>query len=176
MKRLTLRNRGPKLGIRQIKMMEKQLGCELPESYKKFFLKNNGGIPNRSFYYLKSLKENPYPQCVSRFFFIDKNLAKPSSKADVFSISYNRYLFKEVCPNVIPDDSLVIGEDERENMIILRIKGRRYGQVALKLVGEAPEPQENTDQNVYKIAKTFSDFLDTLLDNDEIEDEDEDEE
>jgi len=121
---------------------------------------------------LKSLKENPFPQSISRFFFVDSNLAEPSSKADVFSISYNRYLFSEVCPNVIPDDSLVIGEDERENMIVLRIKGKKVGKVALKLVGEAPDPQEYTEINIYHISNSFSEFLGMLLDSDEVECED----
>lgn len=173
MKRLTLRNGGSKLGIRQIKTMEKQLGFELPEDYKNFLLKHNGGeVTGRSnFYYNKSSD----PTYVTFFCLVDEHLAEPQEKADAYSISFQRYKFQEENPGVIPDNCLVVGKDYLGCLILLRTQGRRRGQVDYKMIDEWPEPEEDREQDVYRLAKTFSEFLDMLLDDDEVEFKDDDE-
>jgi len=50
MAKLTFRNSGPKIAARQIRAIEEQLGSKLPEDYRRFLLRTNGGTPSRVYF------------------------------------------------------------------------------------------------------------------------------
>ncbi len=158
MQRLAFEYCGPKLRASQIKAMEAQLGCSLPEDYRSFLLRHNGGTPKRKFFMYKPSAE--YPSQVSRFYFIDKFLAEPSSKAANGSLSSQLYFHRN---DDLLKDCLLIAEDEIADPILLGLKGRRRGKVMLQTIVEGAELIElEPGPSVSPLAKTFAEFLDDL--------------
>ncbi len=68
----------------------------------------------------------------------------------------------------MPDDCLIVGKAARDDLVLLRIRGKRRGQVDLKNMEELGPPLadgewgENKEEGVHPLAKSFSAFLEML--------------
>ena len=52
MDELTVDFSGPLISVAEIGQLEQQLGCTLPEDYRDFLLKHNGGIPSKGYFFV----------------------------------------------------------------------------------------------------------------------------
>ncbi len=155
-------NCGPKLVAKQLRALEAQLGCELPEDYREFLLKHNGGDPDKKCFVAN--EGDAETTWVDFFHQVDQHLADPSEEAEPCSIAFERYASGEVTP----DDCLIIGKAARDDLVLLRIRGKRRGQIDLKNMEELGPPLADSDwgkdkeQGVHPLAKSFSAFLEML--------------
>lgn len=160
-KDLTFTFRGRKLAEKRIRSLEELLDCALPVDYRAFLLKHNGGDPNRRFFFVRQTGRTTI---LDSFLMVDANLVAPREDASPSSISYMHHAFGRF----VPPDCLIIGIVARDNLLLLRIRGKRRGRVDLKVMGDMPLPPDIADwerdpeQCVIPIAKSFSVFLDML--------------
>jgi hypothetical protein len=155
-------NCGPKLVAKQLKALETQLGCELPEDYREFLLKHNGGDPDKKCFYAS--RGDAETTWVDFFHQVDEHLGGSCEEAEPCSIAFERFAYGEVTP----DDCLIIGKAARDDLLLLRIRGKRRGQIDLKNMEELGPPLADSDwgadkeQGVRPVAKSFSAFLKML--------------
>lgn len=162
MAEMTFTNCGPKLGPNELRALEEQLGCELPTDYREFLLRHNGGDPDKKCFYAS--KGDAETTWVDFFHQVDEHLAGPCEEAEPCSIAFERFASAEVTP----DDCLIIGKAARDDLLLLRIRGKRRGQIDLKNMEELGPPLADSDwgkdkeEGVHPLAKSFSAFLEML--------------
>lgn len=168
-----------------IKNIEKEKNCILPESYKKFLLAYNGGEPYWDCFKIRGRVVNGQSTSSSvRFFF--------GICPDTNSVMHNYDIFEAIKgrKNRIPEEFLPIGTDSFGNDICIGIKGKYYGkiyfwdheleagaikfvyenfglEVAMKNTGLTAEEitnygDEPTYKNIHFIANSFDEFLDNM--------------
>src|SRR5687767_10317127 len=103
---------GPKLTAARLKALESQLGCRLPDAYRKFLLRHNGGVPSKPVF--RATKREADPDWVDFFHHADEFLATPNKKAHPFSLASIHY----AAGGLIPDDCLIIGMASRDNLLL----------------------------------------------------------
>ena len=129
-----------------------ELGIQLPESYRKFLLRNNGGRPNPTVFPIFGDSTDTHG-ILNEFCCICKKNSN--------DLIYKRGVFD----GRVPDNFLIIGNDPGGNQICLSIAGNDYGKVYFwDHENEVAEGEEPGYQNVYLIANSFDEFLDTLQD------------
>lgn len=121
-----------------------------PSDYRKFLLAHNGGRPVPSAFPLFGLDKNPYGN-VHYFFGIENN--GDDDSCDLLSIF-------EIMRDRLPGNLIAIADDGCGDLICLSVSGEDVGAVVFWNQHNVPETPDYS--NVYFIANSFSDFLDSL--------------
>lgn len=136
---------GVKLLKNDFDEFEKEIGSKLPDDFKEFYLKHNGGMPSKRF--IDSNHE------ASQFF----NIGNPID----YSILSIRKVIHE---SNNPKWGIVFASDPFGNNFILDLRsGNSYGNIWF-FDHEKVEPPT-------VLAKTFKDFINSLKSEEEVEDE-----
>lgn len=131
-----------------IKRLEKKTKTELPHGYREFLLKYNGGHVDPKYYPIQGLYNNPFGE-IQLFFGINHPIesCRPDWNHEVFC-------------NRMPIGFFPIAAEGGGNIICLSLKGNTQGGVFYWNHDEETEPP--TFANVYKIADSFEQFLESL--------------
>jgi len=138
----------------QIAAVERQLGSSLPRDYRDFLLAHNGGRVRPAVF---SVHGNPHfgSKCVVHFF----NAIDPGKSHDL--------LWKaEIYRNRMPLGFLSVASDPGGNQICLVLSGSNIGKVVFwdHHCEEMDEDMPPSEDNVYLIANSFTEFLESLTD------------
>ncbi len=143
-----IENPGKKLKFNDIKNLEKQFNVILPEDYIEFLLQYNGGLPTPNAYYVEGHPEEILG--IQVFFGIGREIE--SSCLD-WNYKESRYS--------IPSELFPIGCSDTDDWICFSLQGESKGSVFFwDAMAESEKPSYS---NVYKIADSFSDFLNGLF-------------
>ena len=142
--------------ILEIENAEKEIGISFPKIYKDFLLKVNGGHPDKdTFPMLESYNEKfDYVGSSIAWFNAICNDEYSNLVKDCFGIGYE-----------YPKDLMPIASDPGGNIICLGISGEVYGKVYFwDIRGQAAAfgVKEPWYRNVYLIANSFEDFINSL--------------
>jgi hypothetical protein len=149
---------GPRMSVAGIKEVEGELGCPFPTEYKQFLKKFNGGHSRPAYFIAYPGQE--YPAYVTSFTQIDAYGAIPDVASNVNSISRQRHIY-EVTYGLVPKDWLVIGMDDTDNLIVIRLTGKQADSIGFVFAGEEFSIQEKPNK-VYLLAKSFNEFIASL--------------
>ena len=128
-----------------IDSFEKHIGFLLPDDYKQFLFEYNGGLARYNYFWVDDLDEE-LPLHVLYGLGLDKNLDLKT---------WNDEYVDDLCSN-----SIIIGHDPGSGLIVLindnEDGGIYYWDHTFNF------EQSNEDENTYKIADTFQDFINGL--------------
>ena len=137
------------LAAEDIKILEANLKITLPSNYKNFLLKYNGGKPNPDCFPIEGLKNNPYGG-VRLFFGIDRDIQSNN-------IDWNY----DVMRGRLPTGLLPIASNGSGDILCLALSDVDEGKLYFwDYYGEQNPP---TFDNLYFIANSFGEFLDSLF-------------
>ena len=145
------------LSATDIDEFESRNRIRLPESYKQFLLKFNGGVPKQDTFPLPSHREGDMD--VSVFYDID-------GKDEHLQLQRNFDFHKENLLDPAFADLFPIGYDSFGDPICLDLSEERFGAVIF--VDMVPIWKDHTAKDIYVIADNFDAFLEMLY---EVEDE-----
>ena len=141
---------GELLSEQEIASVESQLGFSLPGDYRNFLLSHNGGRPEPRGFAIES--DKPNDRSVVHYFFC-------ANKGDV----YDLVTWAKRARGRIPANLLPVALDPFGNLICLSVSGGERGKVYFwdheREAGESDSPGYD---NVYFVADSFRDFLDSL--------------
>jgi cell wall assembly regulator SMI1 len=131
-----------------IDQLEHAIGMRLPDDYKAFLLRYNGGVPTPAAFPIDRFENNPYG-VVQVLFRID-------GKIESSNLDWNYGVMNgRIQSNLFP-----VGCDGSGDLICVSLFGDDAGSVVFwDYYGETPEPSYS---NVYHIADSFSEFLTSL--------------
>lgn len=139
--------------ITEINMFEKSQNIILPDDYKDFLMKFNGGKPAvRRF----ETMDGKHTSSLMLLFPITKNF-QPNLKS-----AYNEYNREQI----IPSNLLAIGNDPIDNIICISTSGKDVGCVyywSLDLEEFDEEDFQPSSKNMSLIAKSFTEFIGNLF-------------
>jgi hypothetical protein len=140
-----------------IREAERQIGVPLPQAYKQFLLKYNGGRPEPAAFRITwSGQEWADDWSVDTVHMLLG--LRPGDEAD-FLTDFESYQGR------IPNDTVPIGYDPGGNLLLLGVRGRNTGKVFFWMQDyEVEEGQTPDYSNVGFVASSFSEFLDSLVD------------
>ena len=139
---------GPSLTDQDIDSLESRIGSKLPVEYRHFLLRHNGGRPTPNAFPIEGFPDNPFG-VIQVFFRVNGSLE-----------SSNAIWNWEVGRGRMPSNLLPIACDDGGDLICLSLFGEDAGAVLFwDFYGESPEPSYS---NVYRIARTFAEFLDGI--------------
>lgn len=141
-----------------IDVFETKNGIRLPESYREFLLKHNGGAPKQDTFVLPSHRERKMD--VKIFYGIDH----PN---EFLQLQWQYDFHHENLIDSAFSDLFPVGNDSFGDPIYLDLSSERYGAVIF--FDMVPIWKEHTAKDLYVVADTFSAFLNMLY---EYEDED----
>jgi hypothetical protein len=140
----------PAVPKEHIDQLESEMGVVLPAAYKQFLLEHNGGRPTPNAFPIEGMENNPFG--VIQVFF---GLGDEIESCD---LRWNREVFRDrLPPNLFP-----IACDDGSDLICLSLRGRDGGAI-LFWDGQA-EGSPPSCCNVYRIAASFSEFINGLTD------------
>ncbi len=152
----SISNTGRKISDAEIKAFEKKNDVNLPESYVKFLLQNNGGTPSPNEFPLVGHREDATD--VQVFYRLADGL-------EVSQLQYNYDFHQE---NLLGREFVYlfpIGTDSFGDPIYLDLSEERYGAVIF--FDMVPIWKEHTAKDLYVIADSFSAFLEMLYEEDD---------
>lgn len=139
---------GRRLSGNDIQELEAHIGIRLPGEYKAFLLEHNGGRPVPRAFPIEGLANNPFG-VVLDFFGID-------DPVESCNLDWNFESLKGRLPaNLFP-----IACDDGDDLICLSLFGEDAG--AVLFWDQHTEPPEPSYKNVYRIAASFSEFIDGI--------------
>ncbi|CAG0934633.1 hypothetical protein TFLX_03603 [Thermoflexales bacterium] len=144
---------GSPLSEADIAAAEQRIGRPIPSSYRSFLLLYNGGSPQQPVSYrIKSLTTNSVQEAtVDRFLGIN---AQDFSDIEVFWKIYH----DRIPPNFFP-----IARDPGGNLVCIASSGEDQGKIYFWDHEEETEEGETPNyKNVYLIADSFNDFLNSF--------------
>lgn len=157
---MKIEDSGRKINKQDVINLEQRINGKLPDGYINFLKRYNGGSPEkfRGF----DIKDSRYflngsvvESAVSFFFAIDYELK-------ILDIYENIRIFKD--GNRVPDEFLPIADDPCGNLILLCYKGKDYGKIYFwDHEEEADTGEPVTYDNIYYVADSFTEFLDSLF-------------
>jgi hypothetical protein len=133
-----------------IRRVESIMGIRLPKEYAVFLLKHNGGRPIPNGFPIDGLANNPFGM-IHFFLGID-------NPVEVCNIDWSY----EVLNGRIPSNLLPIADDPGGNAICLSLFGDDAGAVVFW--DHAAEHLPPTYANIYRIADSFTEFIESLCD------------
>jgi hypothetical protein len=140
----------PHIGVEKISKLEEKLGMSLPDDYRGFLLRYNGGEPERN------VSQTGSPRVGVHIFY---GIIKRSSGEHWRDLLWHRHLLIDRVPtNILP-----IAGDEGGNQICLSLRPESYGWIYYwdhEL--EAEEGQPATFDNMSKINSSFRAFVQSL--------------
>jgi cell wall assembly regulator SMI1 len=137
----------------KLSQFEKELGRQLPQDYRQFLLRHNGGKPNPGKFSV-DIDGFRNTTVVQRF------LGFHDTDADSFS----RY--SKIYENRIPDNLLPIATELSVDLICISINGDDYGKVYYWDHNWEVTEGKPDYSNVHILANSFTEFLGTLYDDD----------
>jgi len=146
----TMSESGESLTERDITALERHVGAGLPLPYRQFLLEYNGGRVS--------------PDC----FDFNRNGEEDGSMVDWFLRIgdegwSNMYKYLEVYKDRVPDGFMPIAHDPGGNLILISLQGD--GRIYYwDHDEEVEEGQAPGTRNVYLVANSFPEFLDSLYD------------
>jgi len=141
---------GPKLSGKRIDEAERKLRVVLPEDYRAFLLRYNGGRPKPNLFPIRGLENNPFGG-LHFFHGLDWEI-------ESINLDWN---FR-ILAGRIPSNFLSIATDTTGNQICLSLKGQDNG--TMYYWDHDAEHAPPTYDNVYFIAASFRAFLDSIHD------------
>lgn len=148
----TMNDVGRLLNDDDIRALEKNMAVSLPEDYKAFLKRHNGGCPDPTYFPIHGFENNPIGT-IQVFFRIDGPI-----KSSNLDWNYRTFLGR------IPENLFPIACEDGGSLICLSLSGPDKGAVYYwDYYGEAQPPSYD---NVYLIAETFQKFLDGIHFND----------
>jgi hypothetical protein len=124
---------------------EATIGTSLPEDYRAFLLKYNGGVPRQNAFSYADAR-GPYTDSVVRIFY-------GFHQGHLYRLDRTFGLSR----SVIPDELLAIASDPGGNLICLGYKGKDRGKVFfLDTDGASDTDPEWNRRKLHKIANSFS--------------------
>jgi len=137
----------------EIDEFEIQLGNLLPDDYKKFLLKFNGGFPEKKIFHIDDQQGE---DILSVLYGIDKE----NKTREHLTLAYNfNFLRIDLPQNILP-----IGHDPGGNYICMSLSEDNYGKIYF-WDHEVPNEDKNGKtnyNNMYLIAEDFNVFIDNL--------------
>lgn len=134
--------------LEEIAEFEKLIDAKLPEDYKQFLLKHNGGHPvMNGFELIETINDKESSGAVSWFF--------PLYEGDS-----NLLLWFKLTRNKLPDEYIPIGYDNGDS-ICLVIKGENYGKVYYYTSDWSYWSEEDYNY-IYLISNSFTEFINGL--------------
>jgi hypothetical protein len=132
---------------------EAQLGRQLPESYRRFLLTNNGGKPVRKLFRFRR-KSGRADESAIREFFGARSGAE-------YDLSFYHRLY--VAARRVPPDLFPIGDCGGGDLVLVGATGPRAGQIFYWDHNfESDEGAPPTEENVYFVAPSLEGFLEQL--------------
>ena len=152
MVKLTMENARPNTSEQKIHSAEQELNLNFPANYKRFLLNTNGGRPSPNVFPIKGNSTDKYG-IVDWFYCVQAGDEYDITWA--MALRFDRY----------PKNLLAIGTDPGGNEICLSVAGKDSGKVYFwDHENEVEEGEEPSYQNVYLIANSFEEFLESLKD------------
>jgi hypothetical protein len=147
---IEIRGAGPPLTEESLTSFERELGTSLPDSYRRFLLRNNGGRPplEKDTVDVEGLPGSPTD--VQDFF----GLGDPIESCD---LRWN----KETLCERIPDSLLAIATDSFGSAFCISLKGADRGAVSFCDLQSVAFNYE-ADPDFYPVAPDFDSFLNKL--------------
>ena len=146
----------PPIHDEDIVRAERILGCTLPEDYRRFLLKENGGRPSLEAFNIQ-WNDNPVGEGWGAsliHFFLSIHDGKYSN-----FINYNTVKFEDR----IPKDTVAIADDQGGNLLLIGVGESNHGKIFFWVKDHEVEEGETPDySNIGNVAETFSDFLSSL--------------
>jgi len=140
-----------KLSEARLRLVEQEIGIDLPEQYRIFLLKHNGGQPQPAGFHFK-YESGPYTDSV-----VDCFLAIYNGPYDNFEDYYRTY---KVIESRLPLNLVPIAHDPGGNLICICISGSERGSIYFW--DHEKELQSVLGENVHFVASSFQEFLDSL--------------
>ncbi len=141
---------GEPINETELNKTETELGLKFPKSYRQFLLKNNGGRPSLNVFPIYGDSADTHG-LINWFLCIDAKDDNDIVRS--MALHAGRY----------PKNFLQIAEDPGGNAICLSVGGNEYGKVYFwDHENEVAEGEEPGYQNVYLIANSFDEFLNSL--------------
>jgi cell wall assembly regulator SMI1 len=148
---MLIMNSKPQLNENQINDLEKKFNICLPNEYRNFLLKYNGGIPRPSVFNFKDNGGQETNSLVHYFYAIYNE-----SNYDNLEQNYILYIKEKRIPlNILP-----IADDPFGNMICISLSGNDCGNVYFW--NHEEEVENESYDNLSLIANNFNEFLDNL--------------
>jgi hypothetical protein len=132
-----------------IRELQSETGVTLPEGYRAFLLKHNGGTPNPDGFTSKDKKLSSF---VTRL--------APMSDEDEYNLQGEIERITEY--RYIPSDMIPIGIDPVKNRIVLVVSGPDTGKVFYWAWDEEPETPTCSRKYMRLLADSFDEFLASL--------------
>ena len=132
----------------EVDNFQKQVGFDLPFDYQFFLLSNNGGRVNNQIFHIDEIETD-----ILMHVFYGLGLENKVLNLDFW---YNKY------SDEIPEHSLLIGNDQGAGFILYIIDGEDSGVYYYDHTYSFK--QSSNEQNVYYLADTFQEFVDSLKD------------
>lgn len=152
---MELRDSGKQLNEAMISEFEKQFDFKLPQDYKAFMLKNNGGTPkkNWAFDFVDTASGKSDSSGINYFCIL---YDEETENNDDLRASYIALVLEE--PAQSPPNLLPILDDPGGNIVFLSVAGKDYGKVYF---GDHELEDPETGYLVMSpIADSFSEFID----------------
>lgn len=138
-----------------LKVLERYWDYKLPDTYRDFLIMNNGGEPGSCYFTFKDSSDGSDVRYFLGIF--------PDKDNDLLN-------HLKIYKNRLPDNIFPIAYDSCGNLICISVKGPDRGKVYFwDHEMEAGEGQEPDYSNLTLIADSFSEFLENLKDESEIE-------
>jgi cell wall assembly regulator SMI1 len=154
MGKIKFEEKGKKISKKDIANLETELNIKLPEDYKTFLLKNNGGSPEEDWcfnFYDENSEESD--SVINQFYILYK---KSEDEFDDLKIQY----LTNVEEGFVPDTVFVIADDPFGNMIGVDLSAENYGKVYFF-------DHELEDEDGFNlrslVADSFDEFLEKLF-------------
>jgi len=139
---------GTPLSMTDIDELERSLGIALPNDYRAFLLKYNGGRPTPNGFPIEGLKGNPMGS-IQVFFGIGSPIE--SCNLDWNYATHN---------GRVPTNLFPIACDDGGDLVCLSLYGKDAGAVVFW--DYFNEPDEPSYQNAYHIAGSLAEFLESI--------------
>jgi hypothetical protein len=144
---VTIRDSERPITGRQLSRVEKQLGITLPEPYRRFLVRHNGGRPRPGTFQFGPVSE-PYSGSV-----VDWFLAVYEGEHNNFEHYFHTYKLNE---RRLPENLVPIAHDPGGNLICISVSGKDVGAVYF---WDHEREEGPPGEAVSLIATSFDDFL-----------------
>lgn len=153
-----MKRKGPALSEKEVQEFENGIGYKLPKAYRNFLLENNGGKPDKDFFYVPGWQ---YKQSLITEF------------ESIFSNGNGFGLLQilDVKSDIFPKGFIPIGSDPGGNLILMSLNTDIYGKIFFWDHEDAPDDQLETIEaytNIYFLANSFEEFVNSLKYEDEL--------
>ena len=125
----------------EIHQLEQKLKFALPEDYRSFLLKYNGGSPSPNVFFISKEQQE---SCISLFFGV---ASKSAYDIWINALDFYEYYDRDLLP---------IGEDPGGSQIIMGLGAQRFGKIYFN------DHEQQGDSSLYPIANSFTDLLNKL--------------